>query len=303
LQPWPDHFRNASNGLYTALLDVQAINFKFNEGMEYQVCIGNGDRLTDDINAYSEFIGDVSFFGYTKEVESTVVVSSEINEEFSLDFDLRLQPEQHLCTSGYAWGNLTSVSISLVYTNTDLSMLSSEFILVLYDLAADSCIQFGPGVEVCDTHVPWPSSFNAVANGEYSGVVEVSESTLFHEGDPSKLYKVCFGNAELISGNPQAYSNFVGDVSFVGMESRTEFAPTMAPTQKPDTNSNSDSGLSDTDIILISSLVPVGVILVACLLALMWWKNVCGVRERDEMKQSLFGRGEAAGDSVDVHKV
>ena len=300
LQPWPEHFQNASDGTYRALLDVQSFNFNFNEGMEYKVCIGNGDRLTDDVNAYSEFVGEVGFYGYTKEVESTVAVSSEINEEFSLDFDLRLRQEQHLCTSDYAWGNLTSVSISLVYTNGDMSMLSSEFLLVLYDVEAESCIQFGPGVEVCETHVPWPSSFNAIANGYYSGVVDVSAFN-FKEGDASRLYKVCFGNAELVSGDPQAYSNYQGDVSFIGMESRTEFAPTMAPTHAVDSSSD---GLSDTDIILISSLAPVGVVLIASVLALMWWKNVCGIRERDEMKEELFGREDKkTGGSIDVHQV
>jgi hypothetical protein len=308
IQPWPAHFQNATDGLYTALLDVQSFEYHFYEGMEYKVCIGNADLLTNDAMAYSNFVGEVGFFGFTKEVESTVAVTSDINEELSVDFDLRVRQEQSLCTSGYAWGNLTNVSISLDFTNGDLSVLSSEFILALYHVETDSCVQFGPGLELCENHQAWPANFNAVANGQYSAVVDLNA---FHfNTDQSSLFKICLGNAELVSSNPQAYSYFVGEVSFIGMVTKTELAPTMHPTVEPTpsidpegTNSG-DDGLNDTEIILISTLAPVGILLIVGILALMWWKNVCGIRERDEMKEELFGTDhKKAGGSIDIHQV
>jgi hypothetical protein len=300
LQAWPAHFHNNSDGLYTTLLDVQSFGFSFFEGMEYKVCVGNADRLTNDPMAYSDFVGEVGFFGLTKEIESTVVVTSDINIEFAVDFDLRVRREQTLCTSGYAWGNLTNVSITLDFTNGDMSQLSSEFILVIYNVNTGKCVQFGPGLELCDTHASWPASFQSVANGQYSGVVDINAFE-FQTGDPSALFKVCVGNAELVSSNPQAYSYFVGDVSLQGMVTKTELSPTMAPTVVPGSNSD---GLGDTEIILIGTLAPVGLLLIVGIVFLMWWKNVCHIRERDEMKEELFGADtKKAGGSIDIHQV
>jgi hypothetical protein len=249
LEAWPRAFQTTVSGLYTTLIDVRQYIFNFKEGMEYTMCFANGDRVTDDAMAYSTFKGDVSLFGFTEEIESTVEISSNLNEVFSVDFSLRARQGQSLCTSGFVWGNMTSVAVNLQFTNGDFSTLSSKFILALYHVESATCLQFGPGLELCDVHVNWPNNFNQVATGAYTALIDVQAFEAFHSNTTeSAEYMVCLGNHELVSANPSAYSQYVGDVSFNGMETRSQYAPTPAPIKA----SSDDDGAVNMHALYIS---------------------------------------------------
>jgi hypothetical protein len=294
LQAWPRNFQTTVSGLYTSLLDVQEFNFNFDEGMEYTMCIGNADRITDENMAYSRFVGDLSLFDFSTEIESTVVVTSDINEGFSVDFDLRVRNEQSLCTSGFAWGNMTSMVINLDFTNGDMSMLSAELVLVLHHVSSNKCVQFGQGLQVeCDSYYPWPSTFDAVASRQYTATLDVSE---FHfNTEDSSLFRVCLGNEDPAATNTQAYSYFVGDATFNGMVTKAEFAPTAAPTSASAVSSSGGSENVDLDAVYISVGIIVGLFSIFII-----WYAVRAEKKDDIVTTINIGDAKLEGDQSEA---
>lgn len=144
-----------------------------------------------------------------------------------MQFNVSLKSGDYVCTSGFSSGKAESAQVNLNYKNGSPNSLSSQFFVGINYVESElgDCIQLGGAVEKCSNLFAWPGTWNSNADGAYNANIDISSSLYSF---PSGYYQICVGNGDL--NDNVNYSEFVGDISLVGLETAPLSTMTISST-------------------------------------------------------------------------